>query len=70
MKETRELQVSVTLRIPLAGVLAMYVDAITPDGGYLGTSNAWIKEYAEGVMRDMERADLTALGAESTWRLA
>ena len=52
--ESRELVVTVRLRYPLAKIVAQYPDAITPDGGFTGTVNAWIEDYAQGFIEEME----------------
>ena len=64
----RVLLVTVSLALPLSKVEESYADAI--DSGYTETLNDWIKEYAEGIASDMERAERRAVVDQSEWRLA
>lgn len=62
----REMVVSVKARYPLSKVVESYADAITPDGGYLGTINQWIEEYALGFISEMSPE---GCAIESDWKL-
>lgn len=66
-RETRDVVVTVTLRFPLARVIDHYRDALTPDGGYVGTLDQFIAEYAQSVANDMARAERGE--AVTSWRL-
>ncbi len=68
--DERELRVTVTLALPLENLLDSYRQAILPDGGYTGTVNAWIEEYAESIQTDMQRAATDAYTVDSSWGLA
>lgn len=61
----RELAVTVTASFDLAYIESLYADAI--DGGYTGTLNAYVEEWADSVASDMQGESRCRY--ETDWKL-